>query len=239
MYKKKISVVFPIYNEEKTIEKTLNEWILELQKITSSFEIILAEDGSIDNTKEVLHKLLKNDKNKIFVNNIKKEKRGYALAILESFNLANGEYIFCVDSDGQCSPLDFSKFWNKIHENYYDIVIGYRQPRRDSYFRIIISKFFFILHRVLFYSKIKDPSCPYIIFKKNIISKLYKDLHYMTEGFWWGFIGSATKNELKIDQIKINHYSRDVGDTNVFILKKIPLIAIKNIIGLLKIRLIN
>ena len=61
----------------------------------------------------------------------------------------------------------------------------------------------------------------------------------MVEGFWWGFIAICLKKNIAINQIKINHKRRVSGDTNVFHLKKIPSIAIKNIIGLIKIRYIK
>ena len=100
-----------------------------------------------------------------------------------------------------------------------------------------MSKMFFILHKILFFSKISDPSCPYIIFKKEILSSINGNLQQMTEGFWWGFIGSSIKNKLKISQIKISHKKRTIGTTNVFKLSKIPLIAYKNIVGLIRIKI--
>ena len=233
---KELTVIFPIYNEEKTIKDTLNEWVQELEKLKINFEIILAEDGSTDNTKKVLMNILLNDKKEIFVNNIKINRRGYAKALLESFDISSGKYIFCTDSDGQCTPKDFHKFFNLIKKNEHDVIIGHRFPRNDNIYRIIMSKIFFILHKIFFFSKISDPSCPYIIFKKKNLYKINKNLELMTEGFWWGFIGSSIKNKMNISEIKISHKERIIGTTNVFKLSKIPLIAYKNIIGLIKIK---
>ena len=61
----------------------------------------------------------------------------------------------------------------------------------------------------------------------------------MIEGFWWGFIAICLKKNVKIYQIKINHRKRVSGKTNVFLLKKIPSIALRNILGLIKLRFIN
>ena len=76
-------------------------------------EIILAEDGSKDNTKNILFELINNDKDKIYVNNIVEKKRGYGGAITSSVKIANGEFILYTDSDGQWNPKDFINFWNK------------------------------------------------------------------------------------------------------------------------------
>ena len=73
MKRKKLSVIFPIYNEETTIKKTLIEWKNELNKLSINYEIIIAEDGSTDGTRKILIKLLKKYKNK-FKSNIKIKK---------------------------------------------------------------------------------------------------------------------------------------------------------------------
>ena len=113
MYSKDLSIIFPIYNEENSIKETLLEWKKEIDFLKIKYEIVLAEDGSTDNTKKILNHLIINDKENFFLNNIVEHKRGYAKAILSSVNMANGEFILSVDSDGQCDPKDFKKFWQK------------------------------------------------------------------------------------------------------------------------------
>tara|TARA_X000000368_G_C22952784_1_gene677399 strand:- start:148 stop:873 length:726 start_codon:yes stop_codon:yes gene_type:complete len=238
MKTKELSVIFPIYNEEKTIKKTLLEWKNLLDKFSINYEIIIAEDGSTDKTREILNKLLKKYKKK-FVSNIQNKKRGYADAIRSSIKIARGKYVLHVDSDGQCDPKDFKKFWNKRILLNNSILIGHRFNRNDTVQRLIMSKLFLLIHRILFYSNIKDPSCPYILCKGRLFKKINPFLKYMVEGFWWGFIAICLKKKIHIHQIKINHKQRISGETNVFHLKKIPSIALKNIFGLIKIRLIN
>ena len=60
----------------------------------------------------------------------------------------------------------------------------------------------------------------------------------MVEGFWWGFIAACIKTKKNILEIDIDHKQRGEGNTNVFHLKKIPSIAIRNIIGLIRIKFI-
>ena len=237
MYSKDLSIIFPIYNEENSIKKTLLEWKKEIDLLKIKYEIVLAEDGSTDNTKKILNDLIINDKENFFLKNIVEHKRGYAKAILSSVNMANGEFILSVDSDGQCDPKDFKKFWKKKNYIYNDILIGNRKVRKDKLSRLILSKTFLVFHRILFFSKIKDPSCPYIFCRKITFLELQKYLSFMTEGFWWGFIAASLKENKKIYQIDINHKKRISGSTNIFFFSKIPSIAYKNIIGLFKIKL--
>ncbi len=238
MIKKELSIIFPIYNEEKTIKKTLLEWKNTLDKLSINYEMIIAEDGSTDNTRIVLNKLIKKYK-KNFISNIKHNKRGYAGAIRSSIKIAKGKYILSVDSDGQCDPKDFKKFWIKRSDLQNSVLVGHRYKRNDTIQRLIMSKFFLIFHRILFFSKIKDPSCPYIMCEGSLFKKINPFLKFMVEGFWWGFIAICLKKKIHIYQIRINHKQRISGDTNVFHLNKIPSIALRNIIGLIKIRLIN
>ncbi len=234
----KLSVIFPIYNEQKTIENTLLEWKQVLDNLEIKYEIILAEDGSTDNTKEILFKLLSKFKG-IFVSNIKEKKRGYANAIRSSIAIAKGKYILNIDSDGQCDPNDFINFWIKRSLLDNGIIIGNRFKRKDSIQRLLMSKFFLILHRILFFSKVSDPSCPYIFSKKVFFKEINPYLTFMVEGFWWGFVAICIKKKINIHQIKINHRLRVDGKTNVFHLHKIPSIAVKNILGLIKLKFLN
>ena len=238
MISKELSVIFPIYNEQETIKDTLLEWRDTLDKLQIKYEIILAEDGSTDNTKNILNNLLINNGD-LFVSNIEDQKRGYADAIRSSIKIAKGKYILNVDSDGQCDPKDFINFWKKRDLLENGIIIGHRYNRKDSLQRLLMSKFFLILHRILFFSKVKDPSCPYILSKNEFFVTINSYLKFMVEGFWWGFISICLKKNIQIYQIKINHRHRLSGQTNVFHLNKIPLIALRNIYGLIKLRFLK
>ena len=209
-----------------------------VDKLQIKYEIILAEDGSTDNTKNILNNLLINNGD-LFVSNIEDQKRGYANAIRSSIKIAKGKYILNVDSDGQCDPKDFINFWKKRDLLENGIIIGHRFNRKDSLQRLLMSKFFLVLHRILFFSKVKDPSCPYILSKNEFFVEINSYLKFMVEGFWWGFIAICLKKNIQIYQIKINHRLRLSGQTNVFHLNKIPLIALRNIYGLIKLKFLK
>jgi len=238
MTSKELSIIFPIYNEEKTIQKTLLEWKSTFDKLSINYEMIIAEDGSTDKTKIILYKLISQNKKK-FISNIKNKKRGYAEAVRSSIDIANGKYILSVDSDGQCDPRDFKKFWRKRFALKNSFFLGNRFKRKDNLQRLIMSKIFLIFHRILFFSNIKDPSCPYVFGKSNMFKKINPYLKYMREGFFWGFVAICLKKKIKIHQININHRLRLSGKTNVFHLNKIPSIALRNILGLIKLKIIK
>ena len=230
-----ISICLPIYNEAESIVMVIQEWLDLMKELSLDFKIICSEDGSTDGTKEIIKELCK--KNSKIIDNTTNEKRGYTKAVISGVRIAKSEYILCIDSDGQCDPKDFKYFWEnrkKLEQNYF--VIGNRFNRKDGIFRLIISKTFKVFHKILFYNSLSDPSCPYVFFQKKNFNLIENKLHYTQEGFWWGFVGACILNNFKFHEIKINHRKRLKGNTNVYKLHKIPLIALKNALGLIKLR---
>ena len=229
----KISIVLPIHNEYKNLNFLVETWSKELNYLEDiSYEFVLVEDGSTDGTKELIKKLeeiypIKN----LSIN----EKRGYTKAVLDGIEASSGDYILCTDSDNQIkvrSLIDNVK--NLPEEGFF--LIGFRNPRKDPINRILYSKLFKILHDVLFNSKLKDPSCPFVIGKKNDYKKLPINLlTQMREGFWWGFVATCKRIDLKFIEVPIEHFERKEGEAG-YSITKLPGIIVRNIIGLLKIK---
>jgi glycosyltransferase involved in cell wall biosynthesis len=163
-----LSIIFPVHNEEENLGNLLKNWEQGLKKKKINHEFVIVEDGSTDNTKNIISFL---EKKYSIVNLSQKKKRGYTQAVLDGINAANKEYILCTDSDNQIKVNSFIKILHKLpREN--EFLFGYRNPRKDSFDRIIYSKLFKILHDILFNSKLKDPSCPFVFGKKKNFSKI-------------------------------------------------------------------
>lgn len=226
-----LTIILPVYNERETIEYVLKEWRRELHKYKIKYYFVVCEDGSTDGTSEYL---AKNKHRYNLILNKKKERRGYGPAVIDGIKTANSKYILCVDSDGQCDPTDFKKFWN--NKDKADILIGWRTQRADSNQRKLFSLMFKILFKLLFPTSIHDLSAPFVLFKKDTIVPYLKYLKYLREGFWWGFVGTCMKKNLSIFEIPINHRNRASGKTNVYKMNRIVFIAYSNIRGLLKLK---
>ncbi len=227
-----LSIILPVYDEKEVIEYVLSEWKIFLDKNKIRFNFIICEDGSTDGTKELLKKLKLNYPISL---NQKKKRRGYGSAVLDGIKSAQSEFLLCVDSDGQCNPEDFPKFWKKRMSA--DILIGWRRRRSDPLQRKVFSLFFRIIYKLLFSASIHDPSAPFVLFKRRAILSYTKYLSYLNEGFWWGFIAVAIKAKLSINEIPIHHRKTQRGDkTKVYTLDKIPSIAFRNLVGILLLR---
>ena len=229
--KESLSIVLPIFNEVKSLEHVVSNWSKFLNKNNILHEFVICEDGSTDGTKELIINL----KSRYPISDQSAQyRRGYGGGVIAGIIASKYEYILCIDSDGQCMPDSFLDFYKNKH--LADILIGNRNPRKDPIIRIIYSKLFKIIHNYLFNSRIKDPSCPYVLGKKKIYLKLLNKLEYLREGFWWGFVGAAKMLGFKFNQIDIVHYKRFDGSTVVYKLSKMPAIIIRNIIRLIKLK---
>ncbi len=227
-----ISIIFPVYNEEKNLEKLISDWSIELIKNNINHEFVIAEDGSKDNTKNLIKEL---ERKYPIVNLSQLERRGYSKAVYDGIFAASKQYILCTDSDNQIKVESLVENLKNFPKNN-EFLMGYRNPRKDPLNRLIYSKLFKIYHDILFNSGLRDPSCPFVIGLKETYEKLdKKKLMQMKEGFWWGFVGTCKAQKIKIYEVPIKHYSRNIGEAG-YKLKNLLGIILRNFIGLLKIK---
>ena len=194
---------------------------------------MIVEDGSTDKTKEIINEL---EKIYPIVNLSQIERRGYTKAVLDGIKGSNGDYILCTDSDNQIKVSSLIENLNNLpQENQF--LIGFRNPRKDPFNRLLYSSLFKIYHDLLFKSKLKDPSCPFVIGKKNLFMSLpFNELSKMKEGFWWGFVGVCKNKQITFKEVSIEHFKREVGEAG-YKLINLPGIILRNFIGLLKIKI--
>ena len=228
-----ISIVLPVHNEFDNLQTLLEEWDSELKNISAiTHEFVIVEDGSTDGTKELIIKL----QNKYPIKNLSSDqKRGYSKAVLDGIKASSGKYILCTDSDNQIKVQSLIENLDQLPaKNLF--LFGNRSPRNDPANRIIYSKLFKILHDMLFYSKLSDPSCPFVIGEKETYAKLPENLLLkMREGFWWGFVGVVKKKKLNFKEVSIKHFKRTKGEAG-YKISSLPGIIIRNTLGLLKIK---
>lgn len=226
----KFQILLPVYNEASSIRKTLFD-IYEALKDKINFEFIITEDGSTDNTKEILNDL-KKQLPMILISDDK--RKYYSLAVLDGIKKASSDFLLIMDSDGQCDPKDIMSFWQRRKES--DLVCGYRSPRYDFAYRKFISKIFYLIYNILFKVPLRDPSFAFVFMNKKTYTKLNNFTPYLPDGFFWEFNARANKLNFLFSEIKINHRKRSSGDTKIYTLNKLPRIAYNNLLGLLKLK---
>jgi dolichol-phosphate mannosyltransferase len=225
-----LQVVVPVHNEAQNVEEVLRELHEQLRRLR--IEIIVCEDGSTDGTAEVLRRLQGDLPLRLLLS---PRRKGYSRAVIDGLDAVTSDYALCIDGDGQCDPEDFWSFWGL--RSSYEVVIGYRRRRADPWSRRLMSGAFRAFWRVLFWSRIKDPSCPYILIRKDVIRALAPRLGVLSQGFWWEFVARAGRAGFRIGELPVRYRSRKGGATRIYHPLRIPGIALSHLAGLLKIRL--
>ena len=224
-----VEVLLPVHNEAETIERTIREIFVELsRKVRMRF--IICEDGSKDATKEVLTRLRTEIPMTLILSDFRK---GYSRAVRDGMEALNAPYLLCLDSDGQCDPKDFWQFWEARNDS--DVLIGLRVHRADTLLRRLLSRFFYLFYQLLYRVPVHDPSCPYVLARKEVAGRLVPELGEMQQGFWWEFVARLYRHGFSIKELPVNHRLRAGGVTQVYHFRKMPGIFYRHFLALFKI----
>lgn len=201
-----LSVFFPAYNEEKNIEKTVDEAIDTCQKVASEFEIIVVDDGSSDSTPLILEKL---QKKYPFVRTITHNpNRGYGGALKSGMYAAKYEYVAFTDSDGQFNFSQIDRFIPYITD--YQLVIGYRINRAEGIVRWCNAKLWGTLVTLLFGLQCRDVDCAFKLFKKEVIDTI-PGLESEGALISTEFLVKSKNAGFKCKEVPVDHFERKAG----------------------------
>ncbi|MFO7796137.1 MAG: glycosyltransferase family 2 protein, partial [Promethearchaeia archaeon] len=177
-----ISIIIPLYNEEKTITQVINSIPNHRH-----YEIIIVDDGSTDKSLEKIQEL-SNDNN--YINIIShKENKGYGSSILTGFKHSTGDIIVTLDSDGQHDPGQIPLLIKPILDDEADIVIGSRYLGKSNYkiplHTQIGEAFVEKILKYLFHREVENNQSGFRAFRKECIDTfdeyLYTDFGLCTE----------------------------------------------------------
>jgi glycosyltransferase involved in cell wall biosynthesis len=198
-----ISIVIPAYNEEGTIKELHTRLTDVVSTITENYEILFVDDGSTDNSFGILKEINREDRR---VKVIKLRRNfGKSIALNTAFGYAKGDIILTMDGDLQDDPDEIPTFIDKIEEGY-DLVVGWKNPRKDPFTKKIPSQIFNRLTGRLMGVDLHDFNCGYKAFKSKTLENiyLYGEMHRYLPVLiaWQGF---------KIAEIQVEHHPRELG----------------------------
>jgi len=204
--KQLISIIVPVFNESESIGLLLDEVINVMSFHKFNFELIVVNDGSKDNTHQVLKQLTLKIK-ELSVISLRKNY-GQTAAMSAGFDNSKGDIVITLDGDLQNDPNDIPLLISEIN-NGYDLVCGWRFDRKDKLInRKIPSKIANKLIAHVTGLKLHDYGCSLKAFKKEIIEdiKLYGELHRFLPVL-------ANIEGARIKEIKVNHRIRQYGSS--------------------------
>lgn len=168
-----LCVIMPLYNEEASIRKTVEEWLVELRAYQNlAFDLVLIDDGSVDGSLGIIEELARTNHEIIVKTGPNKGHgkscmQGYAYAYENGYNL-----VMQLDSDGQCDPRYFRAFLGGIESGRFESVYGLRYYRRDGFLRFAVSRVLSVIAFLRIGVWVFDPNVPYRLFKRDTLAPI-------------------------------------------------------------------
>lgn len=203
-----ISVVIPLLNEKESLRELTDSIIDVMKSYNFSYEIIFIDDGSSDNSWNILEELSSKSDT---IKGIKFHRNyGKSQALHAGFLKSQGKVVFTMDADLQDDPKEIPAMYDMIMNDNFDLVSGWKKKRFDSViFKNIPSKIFNFAARTTSGIKLNDFNCGLKAFKKDVIKSInvYGEMHR--------YIPILAKNEgyKKIGEKIVNHRPRKYGKT--------------------------
>ncbi len=160
-----ISAVLPAFNEQDNLERSVSRLDEVLKTAATAHEIIVVDDGSRDQTAQVLARGKAAFPALRVVSHA--VNQGYGAAVRSGFAVARFEWVFMMEADNQFDPADIKLLLERAERA--DIVAGYRRKREDPPLRRLNAWAFFTVVRLLFGRLAKDVNCAYKLIRRNLL----------------------------------------------------------------------
>ncbi|HSF82855.1 MAG TPA: glycosyltransferase family 2 protein, partial [Anaerolineales bacterium] len=173
-----LSIVIPVYNESESLNMLHDSLYDALGESQTSWEVIYIDDGSSDNSLDILEQLADSDPEHVCVVSLRRNF-GQTAAIAAGIDHSNGEVIVLMDADLQNDPKDIPMMLEKIEQGY-DVVSGWRVNRQDTFFsRTLPSRIANWLISVVTGVHLHDYGCTLKAYRREIITdfRLYGEMH--------------------------------------------------------------
>lgn len=173
-----VSIVIPLFNEDESLPE-LSDWITRVVTENNlSYEVIMIDDGSTDNSWEVIEEI--SAKNPNFKGIKFQRNYGKSAALNEGFKAAQGDVVITMDADMQDSPDEIPELRKMIKEDGYDLVSGWKKVRYDNALtKNLPSKLFNSLARMVSGIKLHDFNCGLKAYRKKVVKSIevYGEMH--------------------------------------------------------------
>jgi glycosyltransferase involved in cell wall biosynthesis len=202
-----LSLIIPVYNEQDTLPFLFDAIYAVMQPINQSWEVILVDDGSLDNSLSILQEYAQKDPRHVRAISFRRNF-GQTAAIAAGLDYAQGETIVLLDADMQNDPADIPMMLAKLDEGY-DLVSGWRKSRKDNAltrnFPSMIANW--LISRVTGVH-LHDYGCTLKVYRRDVLEgfRLYGEMHRFIPVY-------ANSVGAKITEMQVNHHPRKFGKT--------------------------
>jgi glycosyltransferase involved in cell wall biosynthesis len=201
-----LSVVVPLYNEEESVGRLVEQLLDALRPLGVGFELVLVDDGSKDGTAAELERLAGTVPELVAV--LLRRNYGQSAAMAAGFDASHAPVIVTLDGDLQNDPADIPLLLSELNQGY-DLVSGWRHQRQDAAMsRLLPSRIANRLIARVTGVRLHDYGCSLKAYRREVVSdlNLYGELHRFLPAL--AFIEGA-----RISEVKVNHHPRRYGQS--------------------------
>ncbi|MDD5088884.1 MAG: glycosyltransferase family 2 protein [bacterium] len=200
-----ISVVIPLYNEAESLPELHERLAAVFHQAGWTYELIFINDGSRDNSQDILHELLSRDVNVRVISF--RRNFGKSAALATGFRTVRGDFVITMDADLQDDPAEIPALIAKLEEGY-DLVSGWKKKRHDPLSKTVPSKLFNRVTSLLSGIRLHDFNCGLKAYRREVVGEIpvYGVLHRFLPVL-------AFKLGYRITEIPVLHHPRKHGKT--------------------------
>lgn len=211
-----ITVFFPAYNDALSISGMVEDALNVLPRLTADYEIVVVDDGSQDNTAEVLRNLaLKYPTVRSLRHPV---NRGYGGALRSGFASAKKELVFYTDGDGQYDATELAKLYPLMRDEV-DVVNGYKTSRADSLHRIVLGKLYNRLAHLFFRIPIRDVDCDFRLIRRVALERI--KLESSSGIICLEMVRKLAASGARFVETPVTHLPRRYGNSQFFTIRRV------------------
>jgi glycosyltransferase involved in cell wall biosynthesis len=211
-----ISIFFPAYNDAHSIGKLVADALETLPGLTDTYEVIVVNDGSTDETREVLRELESKYQTVRIVEH--ESNKGYGGALQSGFRAARYDLVFYTDGDGQYDVRELVKLFPLMTENV-DVVNGYKLERTDKMNRKVIGGFYNRLAHFLFSLPVRDVDCDFRLIRRTVLGKI--SLYSTSGSICVELVYKLRRAGANFEETGVNHFARQHGKSQFFTVRRV------------------
>jgi len=202
-----ISVVIPLYNEQESLAELHARLTGALSATGRTYELIFVDDGSTDGSMSVVEGLHEADPEHVFAHSFGRNF-GKSAALDTGFMHARGKYVVTLDADLQDEPDEIPELVRMLEEDGYDLVTGWKYPRRDPFTKRLPSKVINSLTAMLTGVRVHDMNCGLKAYRREVVRelRLYGEMHRFVPAL-------VHAMGFRVGEKKVNHHPRKFGTT--------------------------
>jgi len=166
-----LSLFFPCHNEAENLEALVADALAALPALATTYEVILVDDGSRDDTAGVAERLVQRHGGVVRL--VRHDvNRGYGGALRSGFAAARYSHLACTDGDRQFRVADLARLVERAQETRSPVVIGYRLKRADPPLRLVYATLYRVANRVWFGLRVRDVDCAAKLFRRDVLQNI-------------------------------------------------------------------